>query len=266
MKSFIRWAGSKKLILKHLIKHCPPSFNRYIEPFCGSGSLFFELMPKRAILSDINRELIVTLSCIKTNVNSVVKQLRALSSGEDEYYLLRAKNTLKRSDSYIAARFIYLNHFCFNGLYRTNKRGEFNVPFSKFQIDKPLKIDDIRSASIALKNTLIYEGDFEKIIKKAKPGDFVYLDPPYVSQFENTFQEYFPNTFRLNDLARLEKSLVFLNENEVKFLVSYSDVPEAQKLFSKWNYHRIWVQRNIAGFSSHQKGAFELVCTNYDRP
>src|SRR5437867_3115484 len=131
MNSFIKWAGSKKQLLPVITDQLPENYSRYIEPFAGSASLFFQLMPKQAILGDINKELIDTYSIIKTNIEGVISQLYQLKKSKKNYYHLRGINPEKLKEEEAAARFIYLNRFCFNGLYRTNKLGIFNVPYGE---------------------------------------------------------------------------------------------------------------------------------------
>lgn len=260
--SFLRWAGSKRLLLSKLRKYCPAHYKRYIEPFAGSACLFFDLQPQSAILGDLNQELICTLRAVQNDVQLVFECIRRLPRGEAAYYRTRELDTSSLSDAQIAARFIYLNRYCFNGLYRTNRAGKFNVPYGPPKSGLPVNEDAIRNAARVLQHAMLVAGDFEETLAYAARGDFVYIDPPYVMETRRVFSEYLPNTFAKDDLIRLGASLDSLDKRGATFLVSYADSPEARKLLDKWRPKRIWTRRNIAGFSGSRKGTYELIATN----
>jgi DNA adenine methylase len=262
LKSFIRWAGSKRLILKKLTPYCPKTFSRYIEPFAGSACLFFDLEPNQAILGDLNSELIRTFRAIRRDVDLVLQCLRNLPTGKEAYYRIRSISPTPLPDAQIAARFIYLNRYCFNGLYRTNLNGFFNVPYGPPKSLAPISEHGIRQAAQLLQNATLLHADFAKTISQAKPGDFVYLDPPYAIENRRMFSEYLPGSFNRDDLTRLELTLETLDRRGINFLISYADSPEARKLLRKWSPRRIWAQRNISGFAAHRRGVFELIATN----
>lgn len=263
MKTFIRWAGSKKQILGKLKSHMPDNFNRYFEPFCGSGCLFFDIEPTKAILGDLNTELICTFQALQTDVQEVIKYLPKMRPGKENYYRIRSIDPKTLTKPEIAARFIYLNFYCFNGLYRTNLKGQFNVPFGRKKSNNPIDEDQIIACSNILKTAELHTGDFETTIKSAEQGDFVYLDPPFAISTRRMFFEYGPNTFCHKDLERLSKVLKRFNEKGVKFLISYADSPEARKLLSQWHSVRVRTRRNIAGFSGSRRVAYELLASNY---
>ncbi len=185
-KPFVKWVGGKRQLLRqfHSLNLYPPEnfdsrTGRYFEPFVGGGAVFFDLLPERAFLSDLNNELVITYNVIKYDVESLIKSLKKHTLDKEYFLKIRAKNLKKLSDLTIASRFIYLNRTCFNGLYRVNSRGEFNVPFGKYT--NPLICDEenLRKVAKALQHIEIKKQDYKKVLKNAKKGDFVYFDPPY---------------------------------------------------------------------------------------
>lgn len=261
-KPFLRWAGSKRKLLPILKSYWSNHFNRYIEPFAGSACLFFEIMPQKAILGDTNKQLVETYNAIKKSPELVYKKATDFPYGKDPYYEVRSLETENMSSVEIAARFIYLNRYCFNGLYRTNASGKFNVPFASSKTGKIPDLNTICTASIALKNAKIINTDFLNLIKKANNGDFVYLDPPYAVKNSRIFNQYGAETFGLYDLQRLAKSLFELHKKNVKFVLSYANVDEARELFHEWDITIVKTQRNIAGFSKFRRIEEELIVSN----
>jgi DNA adenine methylase len=192
----------------------------------------------------------------------VLECLKRLPRGEAAYYRIRRVDPRRISEAEAAARFIYLNKYCFNGLYRTNKRGIFNVPYGPPKSGRPPDEQLIISAASVLQRAMLISGDFEETISYAEPGDFVYLDPPYITRARRVFSEYLSNTFTGLDLERFGACLESLHKRDVAFLVSYADTPEARVLLAPWTPRRMWTQRNIAGFVGSRKGVYELVATN----
>lgn len=262
MKSFLRWAGSKRQLLRSLRGHWPGNGSRYIEPFAGSACLFFHLEPEEAILGDLNDELICTLRAVQRDVGLVLQCLRRLPKGKSGYYAVRAMNARLLSDSELAARLIYLNHYCFNGLYRTNREGGFNVPYGPPKSGAGVDEELVINASRVLGNAKIISGDFENTTARARAGDFIYLDPPFIVRTRRLFSEYIPGSFSRSDLDRLALCLRTLDDKGATFLVSYADSPEARKLLAPWSKRRLWTRRNIAGFVGNRRGAYELIATN----
>lgn len=176
---FLRWAGSKRRLIPVLRTYWRPEFRRYLEPFAGSACLFFSLNPPRAILGDVNRELISTYLETKYRVAGVIKRLSNMRPNRRTYIRLRsfAPDDLGRAAR--AARFIYLNRYCFNGLYRTNQRGQFNVPYGGEKSGRLPSAEVLRQCSRRLKTARLIAGDFEQVLRLAVKGDFVYMDPPY---------------------------------------------------------------------------------------
>jgi DNA adenine methylase len=259
---FLRWAGSKRQILSELSTSWSDDFNRYLEPFLGSGSLFFYLRPKSAILGDINSELITTYEQVKNNLHEALSELSILSKNKKEYYRIRSLNTSKLTPSQRAARFIYLNRYSFNGLYRTNQKGEFNVPFGGERTGKLPGKELLEACSATLQNAEIIQGDFEQVLCLARTGDFVYLDPPYSVKAQRVFNEYSSKSFGQLDILRLRKWLDKLTELGVTFLLSYAVCEEAEGLMKGFSVNVISVRRNIAGFSGNRRKAGEWLITN----
>lgn len=262
MRSFIRWAGSKRMLLPQLRLYWTGGRRRYIEPFCGSACLFFDVQPEQAILGDLNEELVCALRAIRSQPYVVLECLNRLPRGRSGYYSVRkaAPSALAEADR--AARFLYLNHYCFNGIYRTNAAGAFNVPYGPPKSGRPLDESLIIDASKALRNTVLTHGDFERTLEHVQPGDFVYLDPPYCLDSRRVFKEYLPRSFALCDLDRLRRQLLRLDGLGVTFVVSYADCSQARELLGPWAPRRIRTRRHIAGFTGHRRSAYELIATN----
>ena len=263
MKTPIRWAGSKKALLPELRKYWVANSSRYVEPFCGSACLFFDIAPQKAILGDINGELITTYKAIKKNPKLVSRILRRIQKTKKSYYATRAISPKLLSDEQVAARFIYLNRFCFNGIYRTNLKGEFNVPYAKPKERVIFNPAIISQMSRLLKRAMLMNSDFEGVLEKVSPGDFVYLDPPYAVANRRIFSEYHPDTFSKKDLNRLSRALIKLDRKGAHFVVSYADSSEGRTLLSRWNPRRVRTRRNIAGFVGHRRKAYELIASNH---
>jgi DNA adenine methylase len=266
MRGFLRWAGSKRQLLPKLKTHWREAPGRsYIEPFAGSACLFFDLEPKAAILGDLNHDLVGALQALKDDTDAVIESLKRMRKGKANYYRIRKQDPGQLSPSEHAARFIFLNKYCFNGLYRTNLAGQFNVPYAK---PKPqasgLDYVAIRKAADLLHRATLIAGDFASTVEHAKPGDFVYLDPPYFSTSKRIFGEYMPSVFGAEDLNRLDSILTSLDAKGVHFLVSYIWSKEHRELFERWHVTRVRTKRNIAGFASDRRGAYEILATNME--
>lgn len=257
-KSLIRWAGSKRKLIPRLISYWNLKYSRYIEPFAGSACLFFAIQPKKAVISDLNEELINTFLTIRDHPRATYNRLIKIPQGSESYYHLRNLDVRKLDTFDRAARFIFLNRFCFNGLYRTDNHGNFNVPFSPSKTGGLPKLDDLSEASKILLNAKIISCDFENILlKEVKKGDFVYLDPPYAVSNRRIFRQYGPQTFGLHDIERLRQILNVIESRGASFVLSYAQCKEASSAFKMWSSKRVFTQRNIAGFASNRKRAAE---------
>ena len=262
MKSILRWAGSKRQLLSQLRQYWPGANTRYIEPFAGSACLFFALEPVDAVLGDTNQGLIRCYRAIRSNVERVLECVRRLPPGKAAYYRIRAIDPADLAEAEQAARFIYLNRFCFNGIYRTNNAGRFNVPYGAKTPRRTADEDLLRSAARLLQRAQFVASDFSQTLAQALAGDFVYIDPPYRVASRRVFSEYQAKQFAQEDLDRLSASLDALDERKVGFVVSYADCIEGRRLLGRWNWRRVRVRRNVAGFSGHRKYSYELLGTN----
>lgn len=217
---FLKWAGGKRWLVEQHSSLFPQKFNCYIEPFLGSGSVFFYLTPSRAILSDSNAELISCYNQIKScpvELNELLSEHHE-NHCTDYYYKIRA--TYFTSEAERAAKFLYLNRTCFNGIYRVNLKGEFNVPMGT-KTNVVMKSDDFRGVSKRLENALIVQGDFADSMKHATEGDFVYVDPPYTVQHNtNGFLKYNEKIFSWNDQVRLKEQVVAAASRGASVIVS----------------------------------------------
>ena len=264
VKPIFRWAGSKRQIVSLLARFWSNKFDRYIEPFAGSACLFFYLMPKCSIINDINPWLIEAYQFIKRYPLRVHQELAKMVISKEEYYKVRALKPLELSSVKRVTRFIYLNRYCFNGLYRTNKSGDFNVPYGGIKSGKLPSLKDLKNWSLALNNTSLYCLDFQAVADLAKKNDFVYLDPPYNVTTKKIFGEYHAIPFSQNDVFRLKETMTSMDEKGVKFIVSYALSKESNTLIKGFNSNEVIVRRNIAGFSNNRKAAKEVLITNIE--
>lgn len=263
-KPILRWAGSKRKLLPVLSALAPQKFERYVEPFAGSACLFFHLSPSEALLGDINSELINAYRQIKWQVKKVIDALSKLPDRSAiTYYKLRALDPNELGAVDRAARFIGLNRLCFNGLYRTNTKGHFNVPYGGDKTGDLPTADELRSVSRAFRNVALKAASFEESLAEAKSGDFVYLDPPYSISIRRVFNNYSHNIFGLKDLQKLRSELVRLNRSNVQFLLSYGLSKEGLELAKGFRAKHALVQRQISGFAANRRLARELLITNY---
>lgn len=259
MKPLLRWAGSKRQLLTELKKYVPISFDRYVEPFAGSARLFFDLGHTSAIIGDINSELIDTYRAIQTDWKGVTKALKNLVPDKDTYYELRRINTKPLSPVERAARFIYLNRFCFNGLYRTNSRGEFNVPYSGNGTGRLPTSDELKEVSCSLSDVIFVAGSFEQTLSMVRKGDFVYMDPPYARTNCKSFTEYSARKFGAKELILLRRWMEKLCHQNTSFLVTYEDCPEAEMLSEGFQRHRVRARRCISGFVKSRKTVWDVI-------
>jgi len=259
-----RWAGSKRKLVSVLAELAPTTFDRYVEPFAGSACLFFSLSPKKSLIADINLELINTYTQIK---QAPLKVLAALKRFPDRaaktFYSVRQIDPRDLTPVARAARFIFLNRLCFNGLYRTNKKGQFNVPFGGDRSGAIPGKAALLATSTALQNTTLICSPFEKTAQRFRAGDFIYLDPPYSISNRRVFNNYAHDVFDLNNLKRLRQELLLLDKTGIPFLLSYGLSKEGLDLSKGFRVRNAVVQRQISGFAAHRRKAQELLVTNY---
>jgi DNA adenine methylase len=260
---FLRWAGSKRKLLPKLKGFWKKDHKRYVEPFAGSACLFFALGPAKAIIGDLNPELISTYIEVKYRLPAVLAELAKLRPwSKDEYLQLRSLDTSGMEPQARAARFIYLNRFCFNGIYRTNLKGQFNVPYSGDGCGAVPQDEVFQMCSRRLRGARLVSGDFENVLSQAEKGDLVYMDPPYAVRARRVFREYDPSTFTLEDIARLRSWMVSLNAAGISFVVSYAESDEADVLRKDFASETVAVRRNVAGFVAHRAMTNEVLISN----
>ncbi len=264
----VKWVGGKRQLMPELLKNMPVSFNRYFEPFIGGGALFFELQPYNAYISDMNEELINLYWVVRDNVYELITDLNKHKITK-EYYLKirnldRTGKYKKLSNVQRASRFIYLNRTCFNGLYRVNSKGEFNVPFGHYKNPKIIDVDNLLNCSSLLKNTEIKHADFSAILEYAKKGDFVYFDPPYVPLNEtSSFTSYTKNGFDLGMQIKLKEVCDELNSRGVKFMLSNSDTTVINELYSNYRIEKVLASRQVNANAGGRGKITEVLVRNY---
>lgn len=268
---FLKWAGGKGQLLKQYEAFFPSKFNNYIEPFVGGGAVFFHLYNtgrvgngKRAILIDSNEELINCYLTIKTDVNRVIRVLSSpkFKNEEDVYYEIRSEEPTRRLER--AARIIYLNRTCFNGLYRVNNQNKFNVPFGRYKNPMICNSKNLRPASSALKNVEILPGDFKRCLDFAKRNDFIYFDPPYQPlSSTSSFTSYTKSSFDEQDQEKLCEVFRKLDRRKYKVMLSNSDTPLIRKLYKGFKIETVSARRAINCNGSGRGRIAELVILNY---
>lgn len=263
-KPFLRWAGSKRKLLPKLAEYWDSGFEEYVEPFFGSGALYFHLGVTNAILGDTNPHLVRLYNTIQDHWDTVHARWVAIPIDKAVYYSIRERGFDIEDDIEFSANFLYLNRNCFNGLYRTNTSGQFNVPFSGSKTGAPIDRNILEAAAKQLEGAQIVNSDFEKLIKDVDPkGRFFYLDPPYAIRNRRMFRQYGPDTFGLEDLERLDDCLAYIDQHGGKFLLSYANEDDIASRYSNWKVATIDTVRNIAGFAKHRGTAKELLVSNF---
>jgi DNA adenine methylase len=262
VKPFLKWAGGKRSLLPELLKFIPQKYNRYFEPFLGSGALFFALSSKKAYLSDLNRELVNAYKQVKNKARLVNAKLSKLRFSKATY--LRLKKNKSGDCLSRAVRFMYLNKTCWNGLYRENKKGEFNVPIGKYKAPLICDKENLEKVNKVLKNAIISRNDFEVILRKARKGDLIYLDPPYVTGHSNNgFIEYNSKIFSWHDQKRLRKVVGVLHKKGCKIIMSNASHVVIRNLYKGFKLHSVKRHSHIAGIVKNRKRITELIITNF---
>lgn len=264
VKPFLRWAGGKSWLVKHLDSIIGDhKFNGYHEPFLGGGSIFFYIAPaERAYLSDLNGELIDTYEAIKTDPEGVISHLEKYVNTSEEYYRVRASCPATLVEK--AARFIYLNQTSFNGIYRVNIEGKYNVPYGNRTKDF-LEADKLRSASKALQSAILQTGDFDCIKTHIASGDLVFLDPPYtVSHNHNGFIKYNKKLFSLEDQYRLKALIDFIKEKNAYYILTNAAHTTVHEIFYEKSDRCLTLNRaSLIGGGNAQRGQIqEYIFTN----
>ena len=266
-KPFVKWAGGKRQLVDILLSNVPPSFNRYFEPFVGGGALLFELQPQKAVISDINEELINAYQVIKDNVEELINSLKKHKNTKEYYYAIRAINPKTLTPVERASRFIYLNKTCFNGLYRENSKGQFNVPFGRYKNPKICDEENLRAVSEFLNKIeiTILNCDYKMTCEMAKSGDFVYLDPPYYPISKTaSFTKYNKNDFSEKDQVELSEIFKELDKKGCYVMLSNSNTEFIKKLYANYRIQEIKANRFINCKANRRgKSNIEVLITNF---
>jgi len=260
---FLRWAGGKRWLVHHLEDFVPRSPRCYFEPFLGAGAAFFKAMPGRAYLSDSNRQLITTFKIVRNYADELGKVLRGLRCERSLYYRMRASQPKTPLET--AVRFIYLNRCSWNGLYRVNSRGDFNVPYGGEGRNPQIWNEgSLHAAAEALSNATLASCDFAEALELAGPDDFVFADPPYtVTHGDNGFLLYNELIFSWKDQQRLKNCLVGLHKKGGLFLLTNADHPAIRRLYAGFPIRSVSRSSILAADPSHRRRVTELLITNY---
>lgn len=272
-KPFVKWAGGKRQIMPEIKKYVPENYDTFYEPFVGGGAVFFELAPRKAVINDYNSELMNVFECIKDEVkfDKMCTELNHHEANHSEEYYYQVRNIdrdpkkyNKLADYKKAARTIYLNKACFNGLYRVNSKNEFNVPFGKKE-----KVNTYEGQNLGVVHCILnfndiklLSTDFEEAVKDAKKGDFVYLDPPYDSD-TSTFNDYTENGFNKDEQRRLALLFKELSDRGCYVMLSNHNTILVNELYKDYNIHVIEAKRNINANGKKRGKVEEVIITNY---
>jgi DNA adenine methylase len=264
----LKWAGGKRQLLPKILERLPARIPTYFEPFVGGGAVFFALAHEKrfekAVLADQNPDLIDVYLALKSDVEAVIDKLRfhRKKHSEEYYYQVRA---MRRPASLVgrASRMIYLNKTGFNGLYRVNQSGEFNVPFGRYEKPRILDEERLRAAALALEHVDVQLGDFETVCKQAKKGDAVYLDPPYLPVSATAhFAQYHAVRFALEEHERLARVFSELGKRGVHALLSNSDTPDTRRLFKSHHVENVKARRSINSNTSRRGPIGEILVSS----
>lgn len=259
-RPFLKWVGGKRSILPELLKRMPAEFDAYHEPFMGGGALFFAVKPEEAYLSDVNFHLVLTFKAVRDDVENVIKQLKMHTRLHDKEYYRKARLKLakEKDTTKLASLFIYINKTCFNGLYRVNKAGGFNVPMGDYKNPPILDEENLRNCSKVLKEVTIEQHGFDHT--KIYKNDFYYLDPPY----HETYSQYDGSGFGDIEHQKLADFCKKIDQKGGFFMLSNSDTPFVRELYKGYNIETVSASRMVS-CKAHQRGKEnELIIRNYN--
>lgn len=260
----VKAVGGKRRILANIQKLMPATFNTYYEPFFGGGAVFFgfDVLPQRCVINDTNAELINFYQVLRTSPEALIELTRTYKYEEIFYYSIRERQPAVLTNLERAARMLYLNKTCFNGLFRVNKKGQFNVPFGKFTNPTIVDADNLRACAERLAGVDIRCVDFEDVIDEAKKGDLCYVDSPYtpVSATAN-FTAYSADGFQLKDHERLAACLRRAKDRGVHVIASNADVPLVRKLYEGFTLETVMVGRTISSKATKRDKVAEVLIT-----
>ncbi len=273
IRNLLKWAGGKSQLLSEIVPRLPSGFVTYYEPFMGGGALFFHLaragLIRNAFLSDVNWDLITLYKAVQDDPEGVDRQISTLEFNNNrlDYYRARSLfNELPESESTRrAALMLYLNRHCFNGLHRYNSTGKFNVPFGNYRNPSMPGREELLEFAGLLRKAVLEVSDFQEILGRARKGDFVYMDPPYVPLSKTSaFTSYTMNGFSLEDQSRLARVARELDSRGARFMISHSATHIVKDLFSGFNLHEVKARRAINSIGTGRGAIAELIITNYD--
>lgn len=246
---FLKWAGGKQRLISQYLPYFPPleTINHYYEPFIGSAAVYFHWQPRPATLADRNEKLIEVYRLVQQDVTAVIDALQPHHNDPDYFYAIRAQDPRTLTPAERAARLIYLNKTCYNGLYRENSHGEFNVPFGRYKRPKICDVDRLCTASAALQGVMLLAGDFAAVVETAVSGDFIYFDPPYAPlTATSNFTSYHQHGFDAADQHRLAQTIDELTMRGCKVMLSNSSAPLIYDLYNHPPYRLIDIQARRA--------------------
>lgn len=264
-KPFLKWAGGKSRLIPQYTTYFPANYQTYYEPFLGGGAIFFYLQPNQAFLSDINRQLINAYQCVRNHTEELISRLEKHQQHHNQsyYYQMRSQKFSNSLDQ--AARLIYLNKTCFNGLYRENRHGQFNVPMGKYKNPRICSRELLITAAKTLQSATLKVQSFEAIVNQANsPADFVYFDPPYhpLSPTSN-FTSYSHHKFGVDEQEKLAEIFGILHSRGVKVMLSNSNTELIRYLYKDFNIHPIQAGRAINSNPQNRGKITELLITSY---
>lgn len=262
-RPFIKWAGGKTQLLPEILARFPSRFNRYFEPFLGGAAVFFALEPRKAALSDINADLIGTYKALRDDLPGVIRHLAKHEATEEHYYAVRAQDPAGLSPAASAARFIYLNRTCFNGLYRVNRSGKFNVPFGRYKNPRICHEENLEAVSEALQDVDLRVMSAFDSARRARRGDLVYFDPPYdpISPTAS-FTAYTSGGFGREQQVELAQLFTLLAKRGVHVVLSNSDTPFIRELYRDFEVSQVMARRAINARGSGRGAVAEVLVTS----
>lgn len=273
-KPFVKWAGGKNYLKEEILKRFKGKVRRYYEPMVGGGATFFAAQEanlfREAVLADANEELILVYTLIRDDVDNLISHLKRVdhnykkaSDKEKYYYHIRDNIALENlKPVQRATRFLFLNRTCFNGLYRVNRRGKFNVPFGHYKNPNVVHEDVLRSASVALANVTLHGRDFEPVVENMAQSDLVYFDPPYYKLQDSSFTRYTRYDFSDDDHIRLAHLCTRLKSRGMRIILSNSDTPQVRKLYKNFKIEVVNVPRRINSDGQRRGKVQELIITS----
>jgi len=268
-RPLVKWVGGKRQLVPELYKRLPIKFHRYVEPFVGGGALFFQLRPQRALLSDVNDDLIATYTFVRDCSEEVLAFLRVMKTNHDKefYYRVRAEYNADEQEHTLirAAQFLYLNKTCFNGVHRVNRYGKFNVPIGSYVEPDISNAILLSASSVALRPAALFAADFEYVLlEHVTVGDFVYMDPPYVPVSTTAdFTMYAQDGFDDEDQLRLRRACDVLTSRGVKWMLSNSSAPRVFSLYGDYRIEVVQARRSINSHGTGRGPVDEVIVRNY---